>query len=134
MFGDLFLYAANRATQGAVDTVARRASWGGYAVFLMLVGTVFGLIVLFWSLEARYGAMAAGVGITASCFIVGLVCMMMPKLLDRLEAKAKKAEPASTVTAVQEEVAEAVDYFGPIRVVGSAFVLGLGLARNIKRQ
>ena len=36
------------------------------------------------------------------------------------------------VTAVNQEMSEAVDYFGPIRVVGTAFVLGFGIARRIK--
>jgi hypothetical protein len=40
---------------------------------------------------------------------------------------------ADTVNAVKAEVSEAVDYFGPLRVIGSAFMLGLGIARSVKR-
>jgi apolipoprotein N-acyltransferase len=135
MIGDIFLYAANRATQSAVGNVARKASWAGFAVFLLLVGTVFALIVMFWMLNSVYNAPTAGAIIAAGCFIIGLICLLMPGFLDWLETKAKKPVPAAqeAVNAVQEEVAEAVDHFGPIRVVGSAFMLGLGIARSMKR-
>jgi phosphoglycerol transferase MdoB-like AlkP superfamily enzyme len=135
MIGNLLLYAANRATQGAVDNVARKASWGGFAVFLLLVGTIFSLIVAFWVLNDRYDAPVAGAIIAGGCFVVGLLCLLMPRFLEWLGSKAKttSAPVHETVSAVQEEVAEAVDYFGPIRVVGSAFMLGLGIARSFKR-
>jgi hypothetical protein len=135
MIGDMMLYAANRATHGAVENVARKASWGGFAVFMLLVGTIFSLIVTFWWLDSRYGALLAGSIIAVGCFIVGTLCMLMPGILDRLEARAKKpADPiVDTVNAVKVEVTEAVDYFGPIRVVASAFMLGLGIARSVKR-
>ena len=134
MIGDLVLYAANRATSGAVEGVARKASWGGFAIFMLLAGTVFGLFVGFWILEARYGAPMAGGIIAATCFAIGLVCLVMPKLLDWSERKpATSATPsAQTVASVQEEVAEAVDYFGPIRVLATAFMLGFGIAKRIK--
>jgi ABC-type uncharacterized transport system permease subunit len=129
------LYAANRATHGAVENVARKASWGGFAVFMLLVGTIFSLIVAFWWLDSRYNAIVAGAIIAVGCFIVGTLCLLMPGILDRLEARAKKpADPVvDTVNAVKVEVTEAVDYFGPIRVVASAFMLGLGIARSVKR-
>ena len=84
MIGDLFLYAANRATQGAVGNVARKASWGGFAVFLLLTGTTFGLLVAFWMLSDMFGAPTAGTLIAVGCIIVGLLCLMMPKFLDWL--------------------------------------------------
>jgi hypothetical protein len=134
MIGEMILYAANRATHGAVENVARKASWGGFAVFLLLVGTIFSLIVAFWWLDGKYSAIVAGAIIAAGCFIVGTLCLLMPGFLDRLEARAKKpADPvADTVNAVKVEVTEAVDYFGPLRVVASAFMLGLGIARSVK--
>jgi hypothetical protein len=137
MLSNLFLYAANRATQGAVENVSRRASWGGFAIFLMLTGIIFSLIVVFWLLEARMGATSAGVIIAAGCFVVGLLSLSMPHLLDRIDAQAKKApapEPQTPITAaaVQQEMTDVVDYFGAIRVVASAFLLGLGMARRLK--
>jgi hypothetical protein len=60
---------------------------------------------------------------------------MMPRILNWLETKPKPQETAvaETVTAVEEEVAGAVDYFGPIRVVASALILGIGIAKSLKR-
>ncbi len=134
MIGELVLYAANRATNGAVEGVARKASWGGVAVFLMLAGTIFGLFVGFWILEAQYGSPVAGGILAAACFAVGLVCLMMPKLLDWSERKptTSTTPSAQTAAAVQDEVAEAVDYFGPIRVLATAFMLGFGIAKRIR--
>lgn len=135
MIGDMIRYAANRAVGGAVDSAARHASWGVAAIFLIGVGTVFSLIVAFWLLDARYSATAAGTAIASLCFVVAFIFLMMPRLLDRLETRAKtQTDPvAETVAAVQEEAAGAVDYFGPIRVVGSALMLGVGIAKSIKR-
>lgn len=134
MIGDLVLYAANRATNGAVEGVARKASWGGLAVFMLLAGATFGLFVAFWILEARYGAPVAGGMIASACFAIGLVCLMMPKLLDWSERKPSTVmtPSAQAAASVQDEVSEAVDYFGPVRVLATAFMLGFGIAKRIK--
>lgn len=137
MLGNLFLYAANRATQGAVGNVARQASWGGLAIFLMLAGAVFSLVVAFLMLDARFGAESAGVMIAAGCFVAAIVCLSMPRLLDWMETKAKPtpaAAIAETGAAVHEEMTQAVDYFGAVRVVASAFLLGLSAARQLKQR
>lgn len=135
MLGEIIRYAANRAVNGAVDSAARHASWTAAAIFLLGIGTVFSLIVAFWLLDARYSATAAGVIIAGMCFVVGSICLVMPRLLNSLEAKARTpTDPvAETAAAVEEEVADAVDYFGPIRVVASALMLGVGIARAIRR-
>lgn len=135
MIGEMIRYAANRAMGGAVDSAARQASWGVAAIFLIGVGTVFSLIVAFWILDARYSATAAGTAIASLCFFVAFILLMMPRLLNWLELKSKKQDDpaAQSAAVVQEEVAGAVDYFGPIRVVASALMLGVGIARTIKR-
>jgi hypothetical protein len=137
MLGNIFLYAANRATQGAVGNVARQASWGGFAVFLLLTGTIVSLMVGFWLLEAQFGAPTAGAIIAGGCFAVGLICLSVPHLLDLLDERAKP-KPADALTegaaAVQHEMTEAVDYFGSIQVVSSAFLLGFNAARQLKRR
>ena len=137
MLGNLFLYAANRATQGAVGNVARQASWGGFAVFLLLAGAIFSLVVAFLVLEANVGAASAGVIIAVGCIVAGLVCLSMPQILDAMETKAKQpsVNPIVESTAiVQEEMTQAVDYFGAVRVVASAFMLGLGMAKQLKHH
>jgi hypothetical protein len=40
---------------------------------------------------------------------------------------------STAVAAVDEEAKEAVDYFGALRVVGAAFLFGMGAARRLKR-
>ena len=137
MLGNLFLYAANRATHGAVGNVARQASWGGFAVFLLLAGAIFSLVVAFLVLEARVGAASAGVIIAAGCFVAGLVCLSMPQLLDWLETKPKPRPVeaiAKTGAVIHEEMAQAVDYFGAVRVVASSFLLGLNAARQLRHR
>jgi hypothetical protein len=135
MIGAIVRYAANRAISGAVDSAARHASWGVAAMFLMGVGTIFILIVAFWILDARYSSTVAGFMIAAVCFAAAAFLFRMPRILEWLESKSESpADPAAqTALAVQEEVSEAVDYFGPIRVLGSALILGVGLARSIRR-
>lgn len=137
MLGNLFLYAANRASNGAVGNVARQASWGGFAVFLLLAGAIFSLVVAFVVLDARLGAASAGVIVAAGCFVAGLICLSMPQLLDWLETKPKPTPTeaiAETGAAVHEEMTQAVDYFGAVRVVASAFLLGLNAARQLKQR
>ncbi len=59
----------------------------------------------------------------------------MPQLLDWIEKQSKPAAAGPVtegIASVQQEVADAVDYFGPVRVVASAFALGIGLARQIR--
>lgn len=137
MLGNLFLYAANRATHGAVGNVARQASWGGLAAFLMLAGAIFSLVVAFVVLDARVGAASASVIIAAGCFVAGLVCLSMPQLLDWMETKPKSTTAEAIVdtsAVVHEEMTQAVDYFGAVRVVASAFLLGLNAARQLKHR
>jgi hypothetical protein len=136
MINNLILYAANRATQGAVDNVARKAVWGGFAVFMTLAGVVFGLIVAFWLLLERYNVATAGLILAGVCFAIAVGGFAMPSILDRRDTLAKPPSDNATqaIAAVKVEASEAVDYFGPIRVIASAFMLGLGAARQIKRR
>jgi hypothetical protein len=142
MFGNILMYAANRATQGAVGNIARQASWGGVAVLLLLAGGVFSLIVAYLMLDSQFGAPEAGVILAAVCFVAGLICLSIPGLLEKAEKKAAHSAHAvqsvpvalsgETAQVVHDEMTDAVDYFGAVRVVGSAFLLGLGIARKVK--
>ncbi len=137
MLGNLFLYAANRATHGVVGNVARQASWSALAALLLLAGAVFGLVVAFMVLEAQVGAESAAVILAAISVVAGIVCLSMPTMLDKMEAAAKPAEPATlaeTSAVVQEEMTQAVDYFGAVRVVASAFLLGFGAAKQLNHR
>ena len=82
-------------------------------------------------------ATEAAVILAAVCIVAGLVCLSMPQMLDKMAAAAKPAEPATlaeTSTVVHEEMTQAVDYFGAIRVVASAFLLGFGAAKQLKHR
>ena len=135
MVGQIMLHAVNRALGGAVDGAARKASWMGLAVFAFVIAILFGLAVAFWALASRYDVMTAGIIMGIASLVVALVSMMMPKFLDWVEAKSTKpVDPvAETMAVVKEEVDEAVDYFGPIRVLSSSLLLGLGLAKSVKQ-
>jgi hypothetical protein len=142
MLGNLFLFAANRATQGAVGNVARQATWSALAIVLLLAGGFFTLVVAFMLLAAKMGAESAAVILAAACIVAGLVCLSVPNILARVEkaeAAAKAAAPApliaaETSAAVHDEMTQAVDYFGAVRVIASAFMLGFGAAKQLKHR
>lgn len=136
MIGDAVLYAANRATSSALEGFSRQASWIGAAIILMIVGLVFGLICVFWILAPEFGSLQAGAMIAAGCFAAGLIFLWVPNVIAWLNRPGKEPEPSltATVNAVQEEAKEAVDYFGAMQVMTTAFMLGLGAARRVKSR
>ena len=56
-------------------------------------------------------------------------------MIEKAEArKRNKGRPLATAAAaVDAEAKQAVDYFGAMQVVGTAFLFGLGAARRLKR-
>jgi MFS family permease len=135
MLGDAVLYAASRATSTAIENVSRRATWTALAAAFLVCGLVFALILAFWLAEPRIGALYAAGAIAVACAGLGLFCLAMPWLIERIETMRKRetSPVATTVAVVDEEAREAVDYFGALQVVGAAFVFGLGAARRLKR-
>jgi hypothetical protein len=135
MLGDAVLYAASRATHTAIENVSRRAAWTGLAGGFLLCGLVAGLIVAYWVAEPRIGSFNAAALIAAGCVLVGLVCLSVPSIVERIEASRKQRRSAAETTAavVQDEAQGAVDYFGALQVVGAAFLFGLSAARRLKR-
>jgi hypothetical protein len=133
MLGDAVLNAASRATHNALENVSRRVTWMALAALFLASALVFGLILTFWVAEPRFGPLRAAAGIAAVCFVVGLICASMPSLIERAE-RPRRVETAAAKTSavVDAEAKEAVDYFGAIRVVGAAFLFGLGAARRLK--
>jgi hypothetical protein len=135
MIGNAVLYAASRATSNAIENVTRRMTWTVLAATFLLCGLVFGLMLAFWLVEARIGALHAAAAIALACAGVGLVCLVMPSLIEWFETRLKRqgSAVATTAAAVDEEAKEAVDYFGALQVIGAAFLFGLGAARRLKR-
>lgn len=139
MFGSLLSFMAARAAGDAVDGIARRALWGSVAALFLLFALILGLMATYWILAPMYGAVETALGMMAVCLAIGFVALMMPLIIERSK-KAAAAKPAasnpveSTVAAVKEETEAAVDYFGAVQVVASAFMFGLGTARQLRRR
>ncbi len=136
MIGNAVLYAASRATSNAIENVARRVTWTAIAATFLLCALVFGLVLAFWLLEVRFGPLQAAGVLAAACALLGLVCLMMPAMIEWFEKLRKRqgSAVANTVAAVDEEAKDAVDYFGALQVVGAAFLFGLGAARRLKQR
>jgi hypothetical protein len=137
MLGDAVLYAASRATSTAIDNVSRKAAWVATAGAFFLCALVSALIIAYWFVEPRVGTVNAVAIISATCLLIGLVCLWLPNMIERADGRraqaARNASPvATTVAAMDEEAKQAVDYFGALRVVGAAFLFGLGAARKLK--
>lgn len=137
MIGDAILYAVQRATSNAVGNVERKVAWTAAAGTLLLCSLVAALVVAYQLLEPRVGMSSAVALISVACLLIGLFCLSMPNRLDR--AQHEQAKPsrsassvATTAAAIDEETKQAVDYFGAVRVVGAAFLFGLGAARKLK--
>ena len=138
MLGDAVLYAASRATSTAIDNFSRKATWVATSGAFFLCALVSALIIAYWSVEPRVGTVNAVAIISATCLLIGLVCLSLPNMIERADRRraeaARDASPvATTVAAMDEEAKQAVDYFGALRVVGAAFLFGLGAARKLKR-
>jgi hypothetical protein len=134
MIDRFFRYATNRAADGAIEAVSRQATWIGLAILLFLSGAIISLIVIFQLLAESLGFVSAGVILAAASIAVGIICLSMPRMIERVETSTQTTTSpvAETMAEVQQDIAQAVDYFGAIRVVASAFLLGLGAARQIK--
>ena len=138
MLGQLFSYAASRIAGPAVDGLARRAVWGGLAAVLLLTSFVAFLLITFWTFEPRYGAVRVASFIAIGCIVSALFALSIPPIIEWAK---KHPSPAgvgdgvasqSAVT-LNEETKAAVDYFGALQVVASAFVFGLGAARRLRK-
>jgi hypothetical protein len=137
MLGDAILYAARRATSTAVENVERKVAWTATAGAFLLCALVSALIVVYQFLETRVGTLNAVALISATCLLIGLLCLSLPSIIERGQHRqanaSHSASPvATTVAAIDEEAKQAVDYFGALRVVGAAFIFGLGAARKLK--
>jgi len=135
MIGDAVLYAASRATHSALDNVSRRLTWTAISGAFLFAAMVLAIIAAYMVAEPRFGPLAAIGIIAAGCVLAGLISMSVPVIIDKAEARRRnKGSPVSTaVAAVDEEAKQAVDYFGALQVVGSAFLFGLGAARRLRR-
>ena len=135
MIGDAVLYAASRATHSALENVSRRVTWMAISGVFLIASMVLAIIAAYMVAEPRFGPLAAIGIIAGGCVLAGLISMSVPVIIEKLEARRRnKGSPMSTaVAAVDEEAKQAVDYFGALQVVGTAFLFGLGAARRLRR-
>jgi MFS family permease len=135
MIGDAVLYAASRATHSAIENVSRRVTWIAIAGAFLFAAMVLAIIAAYMLAEPRFGALQAIAMIAGVCVLAALVSMSVPAMIDRAEARKrdKGSAVATAASAVNQEAKQAVDYFGAMQVVGTAFLFGLGAARRLKR-
>jgi MFS family permease len=135
MIGDAVLYAASRATHSALENVSRRVTWLAIAGVFLVAAMVLAIIAAYMLAEPRFGSLQAIGMIAGVCVLVALISMSVPAMIEKAEArKRNKGSPVATAAAaVDAEAKQAVDYFGAMQVVGTAFLFGLGAARRLKR-
>jgi hypothetical protein len=135
MIGDAVLYAASRATHSAIENVSRRMTWMAVAGVFLTAAMVLAIIAAYMVAEPKFGSLTTIGMIAGGCVLAGLVSLSVPVLIEKAEARRRsKSSPMSTaVAAVDQEAKEAVDYFGAMQVVGTAFLFGLGAARRLRR-
>ena len=135
MIGDAVLYAASRATHSALDNVSRRVTWIAIAGVFLIAAMVLAIIAAYMLAEPRFGSLHAIAMIAGVCVLVALVSMSVPAMIEKAEARKrdKGSAVATAAAAVDAEAKQAVDYFGAMQVVGTAFLFGLGAARRLKR-
>ncbi len=139
MISEVVAYAASRATNGAVENISRRAAWLAAGSIVLLFGLIFVVLAAFWTIEPIYGPVQTAMLIATACLVVAMVCFVLPSALQFLQrqraiAKSKETNPVTeTIDAVNVEAAEAIDYFGPLKVMATAFMLGFGAAKEFRR-
>lgn len=135
MIGEAVFYAASRATHSAIENVSRRLTWGAIGAAFLLAAMVLALIAAYMVAEPKLGALRAVALLAAACAAVGIVSLSVPWIIDKVEGwRSAQASPVATaVAAVDEETKEAVDHFGALQLVGTAFLFGLGAARRLRR-
>jgi hypothetical protein len=133
MLGQATAYALKRLTSDTVDHVSRELIWVSIAAALALCGFVFALIAGYWLAQPLMGPTKAAALIAAGCGLVAVACFFMPKILESIKRPEPELPPGVTPLSVaKDEAKAAVDFFGPLRLVSSAFAFGLGLGRRLK--
>lgn len=135
MAGSFLTYAASRLANRAITTVEREIIWMGLAGLLFLSAFAFFLYFAFLLIDTQLGPVYAAGIVTAGCIVLGTIAVFMPRIIARAEAAHQEQISAGNIAqAVDQEVHAAADALGPIRLTASAFMLGLGAARRVKRR
>jgi hypothetical protein len=138
MISEFVAYAASRATSGAVENISRRAGWFAVGGVVLLFGLFFAVLAAFWIIEPHFGPVQSAVLVASTCLFFGLLCFVIPGIVQVLQQRRAKEKIAAgppineTLEAVNAEAAEAVDYFGPLKVMATAFMLGMSAAKQLR--
>lgn len=134
MIADAVMYAAGRATGQTAEKIARTVVWYALAAFAFTVAAVASVLGFFWFIEPHIGPVYAALALAVCGFVLTAIFAFVPTIMHSIEVEAAKSKTtgSDTLTAVETEVREAVDYFGAAKVLISAFLLGLGAARSLK--
>lgn len=135
MIGEAVLYAASRATHAAIESLSRRLTWVAIAVLFLVTAFVLGIIALYMLLEPHLGALRSVGIIAGGSALIGVLSLSMPWIIDQIEARKREqgSAVAHAAAAVDQEAKDAVDYFGALQIVSTAFLFGLGAARRLRR-
>jgi Putative Actinobacterial Holin-X, holin superfamily III len=138
MISEVVAYAANRATSGAVENISRRAGWFAVGGVVLLFGLFFAVLAAFWIIEPHFGPVQSALLVASTCLFFGLLCFVIPGIVQVVQRRRAKEKIAAgppvneTLEAVNAEAAEAVDYFGPLKVMATAFMLGMSAAKQLR--
>lgn len=139
MLSKLFSYAASKAAGEAVDGIARRAVWGVLAAVFLLFSFAMALLIAYWLLEPQFGDIQSAVLLASGCAIAGVIALAIPGMLDKsrkaaISAQQQPAPIAQPNASPKEQLGEEADYFAAVQVVASAFMFGIGAARQMRRS
>jgi hypothetical protein len=91
VLGYAILYAVRRATSTAVENVERKAAWAAAASAFLLCALISALIVAYQFLEPRVGTVHAVALISVACLLIGLICLLLPGMIERAERQGAQA-------------------------------------------
>lgn len=135
MIGDAVLYAASRATHTAIENVSRRITWTVIACVFFLTALILGILAAYLMLEPELGKLGAVAALAGVFALLGALAISVPWMVDRFEQYRhdQNTTAQNIAQAVDEEARNAVDYFGAMQTVATAFLFGLGAARRLRR-
>lgn len=131
MLTNLVGYLGTRVAKRTVDNIERKVVWGATGAVLCTLALVFLMMAAYLYLSPWLGPVWSAVLLALICAIFGVAAFFAPSILTWLERQAH-GEENGTMNAVDEEAHAAVDYFGPLQVGLSAFMLGLSAGRSVR--
>lgn len=124
-------YLGTRVAKRAVDSLERKIVWGATGAVLCTVALVFLMMAAYLYLSPWLGPVWSAGLLALVSAVLGVTAFFAPSILSWLETQAHPEENRA-MGAIDEEAHAAVDYFGPLQVGLSAFMLGLNAGRSVR--